>query len=234
MVKVFVLNPVTTDKWDELTLKYLKGVAFPGTEVEVDHIEDGPESIERKLDVVRAEAKVVEKIVEAERRGFDIAMINCFDDPGLHASREAVSMPVLGIGETSMTMALLLGEKFAIISTGRNSRAVYERRALEMGIVHRLAYSTGINISVLKLRKDESKVKAMILEEAKKAIEIYGAEVIVLGCSGMIGFSEYLSKKLKVPVIDPTLLTFKVAEGLGTIGLAHSKVYLYSPPIQTT
>ena len=83
-----------------------------------------------------------------------------------------------------MIIACLLGHKFAIISVGSNSRAIYKRRALELGLINRLAYSYGIESKVLDIRKNENKIKEMIYKEAKRAIEEFGAEVIVLGCGG--------------------------------------------------
>jgi allantoin racemase len=71
------------------------------------------------------------------------------------------------------------------------------------------------------------KTRQLLLDEARKAVEQYYAEVVVLGCSGMIGLAEWLSEKLKVPVIDPTITTFKIAEALASIGLKHSRKYLY-------
>jgi Asp/Glu/hydantoin racemase len=38
-------------------------------------------------------------------------------DPGLNAGKEAVDIPVLGIGQTSMNYAKNLGDKFSILPT---------------------------------------------------------------------------------------------------------------------
>lgn len=37
-----------------------------------------------------------------------------------------------------------MGRRIAIISTGQNSRAVYERKMMEMGLNGKLAYSSGL------------------------------------------------------------------------------------------
>ncbi|RLG86287.1 MAG: hydantoin racemase [Thermoprotei archaeon] len=230
MVKILVLNPVSTDIWDDLTKSYLEKIAFPSTMFEVRSLKNGPKSIECEYDVSLATPYVVEEIVKAEREGFDAAIINCFDDPGLHASRERVTILVMGIGETSIITALYLGHKFAIVSTGPNVKALYHKKVMELGLEDRLAYVEGIPIGVLDLRKDIKRIKALLLEEAKKAINNYGAEVIVLGCGGFIGVAEEISKELAIPVIDPTVVTFKITESLAATKLAHSKKYLYRPP----
>ncbi|MEN2974771.1 MAG: aspartate/glutamate racemase family protein [Candidatus Caldarchaeales archaeon] len=227
-MRILVLNPVSTDVWNEITLKALSKIAFSSTEFSVVNLERGPRSIESELDVVSAAPNVVEMVDEAEKKGFDAVVINCFDDPGLDASREKASILVLGIGETSIITSLHLGYKFAIISTGERSKASYDLKAQKMGVRNRLAYSSGIPLRVLDLRRDEDQTRSMLLEEARKAVEVFNAEVIVLGCGGLIGLGEWLSERLNVPVIDPTITTFKIAEALASINLKHSKKYLYS------
>lgn len=230
LAKILVLNPVSTAIWNDLTKSYLEKIASPQTIFEVRSLEKGPKSIECEYDVALATSHVVEEVVEAEKNGFDAVIINCFDDPGLHASRERVSILVMGIGETSIITALHLGHKFAIISTGPNAKALYHKKAMELGIKDRLAYVGGIPIGVLNLRKDVEKIKELLIKEAEKAINNHGAEVIVLGCGGFIGIAEELSKKLETPVIDPTMITFKITEALTSLRLRHSKKYLYRPP----
>jgi allantoin racemase len=226
-VRIFILNPVSTSTWNQITEKALKQVACSDTKLTIANLDDGPKSIESDLDVVLAAPHVVEKVVEAEDKGYDAVVINCFDDPGLEAAREKTSILVLGIGETSIIAALHLGYKFAVISTGEKSRASYDLKALKLGVRDRLAYASGIPVHVLELRSDEEKTRQLLLDEARRAVEQYYAEVVVLGCSGMIGLAEWLSEKLKVPVIDPTITTFKIAEALASIGLKHSRKYLY-------
>jgi len=228
--KILVLNPVSINIWDKITYEYLIKEASPNTEIIVKSLNEGPKTIESEYDKDLASRYVVDEVVKAEKENFDAVVINCFDDPGLHASRERTSILVLGIGETSLIVSLLLGYRIAIISTGRNSRALYHKKASEMGIINRVAYIGSIEISVLDMRKDLDKLKKMIIDEAKKAIEIFGAEVIVLGCGGFIGLARELEEILEAPVIDPTLITFKIAEALANLKLRHSKLYLYKPP----
>lgn len=230
MCRVLVINPVSTSIWDGITYEYLKSVASPGTKVVVKSLREGPKSIESEYDRDFAARYVVDEVLRAEEEGFDAVIINCFDDPGLHAARERASILVLGIGETSIITALLLGHRIAIISTGRNARALYHRKVLELGVIDRVAYTGGIELGVLELRRDVDRLKKLLVDEARKAIDVYGAEVIVLGCGGFIGLAKDLEKALGVPVIDPTLTTFKIAEALVGVGLRHSKVYLYNLP----
>ncbi len=232
-MKILVINPVGTPIWDELTLKHLKQIANPGTEVVVKSLPQGPESIESEFDKALAEKHVMGVVARellGSREGeYDAVMINCFDDPGVKALREVMrDALVLGIGETSITAALMLGFSIAIISTGKESKAIYRRRAAELGLLDRVVYTGGIEVPVLKLREDETATLKALEKEGRRAVEEYGAEVIVLGCGGMIGMAQELSRRVGVPVVDPTITTFKVTEALVASGLKHS--YVHAPP----
>lgn len=220
--KLLVLNPVNTDVWNELTLTYVKRVISPEVDISVRFLSRGPPAIESEYDRDLAAPYVVEEVIKAAEEGFHAVVINCFDDPGLRASREVSKILVLGIGETSLTVATLLGYRIAVISTGsRYSKTAYYRKAIELGIEKRVVYASGIDVRVLDLRKDLNVVKKALLDEARKAINDFNVEVIVLGCSGLIGLSEELSEVLGIPVIDPTLVTVKVAESMIKLGLRH-------------
>lgn len=220
--KLLVLNPVSTDVWNDLTLTYVKKILSPEVEVYVRSLSEGPSAIESEYDRDLAAPHVVNEVIRASEEGFHAVVINCFDDPGLRASREVSRTLVLGIGETSLAVATLLGYRIAVISTGsRYSRTAYYRRAIELGLEKRVVYASGVDIRVLDLRKDLDVVKRALLDEAKKAINEFNAEVIVLGCSGLIGLGEELSEVLGVPVVDPTLVTVGVAEEMIKLGLRH-------------
>ncbi len=229
MTKILVLNPVSTDQWNKITFEYLQRIASPTTTVVVKNLPNAPKSIETFYDASIASEHVVREAIRAEKEGFDAIVVNCFDDPGVDAARELVTIPILGAGETSMIFALLLGHRFAIISTGPNTPAIYHRKAMKLGIEARLGYVGFIDIGVLDLRKDEDKILKLLEEESRRSFSA-GAEVVVLGCTGFIGFGEKLSKKINVPVIDPAPTTFKVAEVLATLNISHSKKLLYNIP----
>ena len=225
MIKILVINPVSTKIWDELSLKYLKSIAEKDTLINVRSLSVGPKSIESYSSRDEA-APIVISEVKKYCKYFDGIIINCFDDPGLEGSREVCDNLVLGIGETSLTVALMLGYRIAIISTGKNASLLYYKRAIELGIKDRVVYASGIEVPVLDLRKDINKVKEELIKEGLKAVKEFGADVIVLGCGGFIGMAKELEEKLGVPVIDPLPVTFKITEALLKLGLRHSRKYL--------
>lgn len=223
-LKLLVINPVSVDMWDALVLEYAKEIISPSIEVTVRHIPDAPPFIETEYEKVIAAPLVVREVLRANEEGFSGVIINCFDDPGLEAAREVSNIPTFGIGETSLMVALLLGYNIAIISTGREWPVIYRRRLSELGIERRVVYISSIEVPILDLRKDIEKVKDSLIREIEKAVKNHGADVVVLGCGGFIGLAGELSRATGVPVVDPTLVTIKVAEAFLKLGLKHRKV----------
>jgi Asp/Glu/hydantoin racemase len=61
----------------------------------------------------------------------------------------------------------------------------------------RVASVRSINIPVPELNKEIEKTSNALVEESLKAIEQDGAKSIILGCTGMKGFGEKISKKIE-------------------------------------
>jgi allantoin racemase len=65
--------------------------------------------------------------------------------------------------------------------------------------------------------------------ECLEAIQADGADVIILGSTTMHQSHAYLSSRLPVPVINPGLAAYKMAEVVLEMGLSHSKIAFPTP-----
>lgn len=234
-IKILWINPVAgTGEFDDRIKKIFDSVKRGDVEVDVTRLSKGPSHLEYKSYEPLIVVETLEKVVEAERNGYDAVIIGCFDDPGLQEARELVNIPVIGPGETCMHIACMLGHKFSIITVKKEALARLEDHLFMYGLEKKLASFRFINIGVLEMKKEPERVHEAILREAKKAIEEDDAEVIVLGCTFETGFMDKLIKELKVPVIDVTVVSLKFAEMVADLkrktGLSHSKIYGYKSP----
>ena len=225
-LKILIISPVVSQELLKDDKEYFQGLADSETNVVVMGLEKGPTSIETFHDAVYAGPDIL-RLVREKSDVVDAIMINCFADPGVDAAREMTDKVVLGPAETSMSVALHLGAKFSVISILPNTGPWVRWQARKLGIESRLASAIGIDIPVLGLEKDLEETAAQIVEAAKQAIKIDGAEVIVLGCTGMAALAERVRKQLCVPVIEPAAVTFKMAELLVKLGLRHHRGGLY-------
>jgi allantoin racemase len=211
-------------------------VAGSQTEISQVQITRGPASIECELDEALAVPDTVARIIEAEREGIDAVVIDCMGDPALKAAREAVAIPVLGPGETTMHIASMLGHRFSIVTTLSRCIPMQENLAKVYGIGDKLASIRAVDIPVLELEEDTDRLVEALLDQSIEAIDSDGAHVIILGCTGMIGSALALEQGLQrrgytgVPVIDPVPATIKIAEALVDLRLSHSKRTYPNPP----
>jgi allantoin racemase len=180
--------------------------------VTVASLSSGPKSIED----YRSKALVCPEILKLARknaRKYDAMFVNCFGDPCVEAVREVTKIPVPAVGETSMMMASLLGDRFAVISPTRNTALQVESNARRMGLDIGTFSVVPLEIPVLQLERNRGRTIREIAKVAKKCL-INGAEVIVLGCTGMAYMADEIRKKIQAPLIEPASLTLKVAETL--------------------
>ena len=229
MKKILVINPITTDSFNNMVKSYLEELKSPDIEIEVVNIEAGPSSIETFYDEAFALPEIL-KTIEKYKAECNAIVINCFADPAVNAARELTDIPVVGPAEASMMIALMLGHRFGVISTFRNSGPWVELQARNMGIEEKLAGAIGVDIPVLELEKDFKKTVRYLINAARNLIDSKGAEVIVLGCTGMAPVARIIKKELGVPVVEPMTAAFKMAELMVSLKLNHSKIGLYMTP----
>lgn len=228
-MRVCVIIPILqNDFFEEITEREFKAYARPGTEIKVVSLEKGPASIESMYDEHISAPWTLEKVKLAEEEGYDAVIIDCMGDPALHAAREIADIPVIGPAEASMAMACIIGHRFSVVTVLQSVVPIFHRMVAAYGFKDRFASVRSIDIPVLELDREDD-VKEGLAVESRKAIDEDGADLIILGCTGMIGMAKDLEKKLDVPVIDPTAAALKMAESMVDLGFSHSKLTYPKP-----
>jgi allantoin racemase len=95
----------------------LDRVKDPETRIEVHGIakRGGIGDQYRYLEFIEAQ-EVLENVHRATVEGFDAFLIGNIGDPGLREAREITDIPVLGLCETSVHLAAMMGVNFALIA----------------------------------------------------------------------------------------------------------------------
>jgi allantoin racemase len=229
-MKIMVINPNTSESMTNHIREELNRIKRPDTELTVVCAESGPETIESAYDEAFAIPPTLELVKKANQEDYHAIIIACFSDPGLEAAKEISKLPVIGIEESSLHMAAMLGAKFSVI-TPRRERIPSKREHVHMrGLDYFLASVRSLDLSVAETDAEPEKTKERVLEVAQKAVDEDGAEVIILGCAGMAGYAKEIERKLRVKVLDPSAVALKVAEAMADLGLTQSKRGLFSPP----
>lgn len=227
-----MITPVITT--DIRSLAELDDLRAPDIEFSHAVLDHGPSSIECEYDHALAVPDTVRRAEEAERDGVDAIVIDCMADPGLHAARERVSIPVIGPGETSMHLAAMLAHKFSIVTILESVRPMLENLAKVYGVADKLASIGVVDVPVLELKDRLEEVHEKLALRAIRAVEDDHAGLIVLGCTGFLGCADAIVRALEarghqVPVIDPIPATISIAQALVKARLTHSK-HSYATP----
>jgi allantoin racemase len=217
----------------ERRLSILRSYAAPGTEVDIADVDEGPASIESLYEEYLSIPKTIERMLEAEKEGYDAAVLGCYGDPGLDAIREVTErMVVVGPGEAGAMAAAMCGERFAIVTVTRSIVNALHHLVEKIGVGKKLAAVRAIETPVLALAEDKEGTTQKLVEEGRRAIEEDRADTLVLGCMsmGFLGVAEEMSEVLGVPVVNPGRISLKTAEALVGAGLSHSKLAYMTPP----
>lgn len=235
--KVLWVNPVGVPDYDAPMGELMAGVKLAGTQIDVVSLSTAPLPVH--LEYRTYEALIVADMVRlarmASEQDYDAMVIGCFYDPGIEDAREISGRTaVVGPCQASVQIAANLSNRFSVIM-GQEKWAVQMReRVAAYGYTHNLASMRSIGISVPDLQKDCDVATARILQAGRLAIEEDKAEALILGCTCSFGMNELVQKELGVPVIDPILAAFSMAEYLGSLrrrfNWTPSRVWSCAPP----
>lgn len=176
---------------------------------------------------------VLEAGQTAQEEGYDAVCIDTMTDSGLNALRSVLDIPVVGPARFSYMFALMLGDRFSVLTQWDPWKAMYRKTLQEYGVSDRCASIRSINMPP-DLRNllggKEEVVFPKLVEAAEQCIED-GAQVICMGSTTMHQAVPYMRARLPVPVINPGPLTYKMAEILINVGLTQSRTAYQSPAV---
>lgn len=236
-VSVRWLNPVGYSAWDTPIGQLLHTIKQPSTVVEV--VSFDMTSTPTHLEYRTYEALIYEKTVAVARdsaqKGVDALVIGCFYDPALEDAREISGQTVvIGPCQASVQIAVNLANRFSVIVGREKWIEQMTERVRAYGQIDRLASMRSLGMGVNEFQADHEFTRRRIIEEAKRAVEEDHAEAIILGCTIEFGFFEAVQQAVGVPVIDPVVASFKLAESFAKLkkqfGWAPSRVWSCEPP----
>lgn len=227
-----IVTPIVVDLFSDAALAPYQR---EGLRLSHRRLNQGPASVESQFDEALAQPDTLRCIRAAEQEGCDAVVINCLGDPAMEAGREIVNIPVLGPCQSSMHMATLLGNNFGIVSVLENVRLLIEHLASKYGLHERYVGFDYVSIPVLELEKEMDRLVSMLTDKSERLVRERDANVIILGCTGMLGCARgiranLLERGIDVPVVDPLLAAISTAVAVLDSGLAHSRRAYQTPP----
>jgi allantoin racemase len=176
----------------------------------------------------------IEAGIRAQDEGFDAVFINTVGDYGIDELKSALRIPVVGAGEAAMTMATMLGRRFAVVTIWPTSlNFIYDERVRNcgmsarcLGVFNVLSESEmaprGSEVDpVHDMRAGKAAMLDRIVAAADRAVAA-GADTIVLGCTCMAPIGHLIAARMGVPVVEAMTAGYRFAEMLLAMRLRQS------------
>jgi Asp/Glu/hydantoin racemase len=205
----------------------LQGIDLsPALQFDFRPVKAGPANYSSHHDFVLADVANFEAGCRAQAEGYSAVCIDTMSDSGVAALRSVLDIPVFGPGKLSMLAALMLGDRFSILTMASRWKPLYKKALDELGLHHKCASVRAIEVAPdnqALLSGKEEDVFPLLEEAARRAIEEDGADVLILGSTTMHQSHGWLSGRLPVPLINPGPLSYKTVEAALGLGLSHSR-----------
>lgn len=220
-MKILIVNSNTSEAVTEIILNNAKKAVSLDTQITALTAKSGPSTIEGHLDALLG-ARATAEIIAQHKSAYDGFIIACGVDPGLFASYEITTKPVVGISQAAMLMACALSYRFAILTPQLRLIDVFRSIVDQYGLGARLTSVYPVHISVEAIAQDQRVAYPAFLEAAKQAVD-EGAGAICLGGATLSGMEKALQEELQVPVLDGITCAVHLIESLVRLGVAPSK-----------
>ena len=197
----------------------------------------------------RIARNIIRNTVEAEKQGWDAVAITHFQDAGLAEAKSVVSIPVLGLGETTLSFALLLGRKLGLVTINPTFVPWHEDQIVRYGLQSRVVGVRAVNCKVSDFMEafadpagDAYTALRTKFEHEVDVLLAAGADVIVpAGGLPMLLFgSERGASMGGAPVLDGLAILAKMTETavrlrrMAGIEVSRKSNYAKPPPAALT
>ena len=122
--------------------------------------------------------------------------------------RANLHVPVFGIGESAVLAAMSRGRRVGIISGVDEAIPRHERYWDRIGVSRRVVRDIATGRGVLDLESEEAYQDVLATGQELAGS---GADVVVLGCTGMTHFRSRLQSDLGLPVVEPCQAALRFA-----------------------
>ncbi|MDY6862211.1 MAG: aspartate/glutamate racemase family protein, partial [Thermodesulfobacteriota bacterium] len=164
--------------------------------------------------------RILQEMIEKGRENFDGIINACYLDPLLKVARQTIDIPVIGVAESSMYMALEMGTKFAVITTNPGHIPDMTEYIYLTGLSSRCIASNpvrALSISQDELLSGLGGTYGPVIDNFKKTAEGCiedGAEIVIAGSlllSPILTLSG-INVLEAAAIIDPLLIGIKMTE----------------------
>ena len=228
-MRLLLINPNISESVSELIRAEAQRSAAPGTELTVLTAAFGVAYIETRMEALVGAYAAAELAAE-HGPAHDAVIVAAFGDPGVAGIRELLSVPVLGLTESALASACLLGHRFSIIAISQRIQAWYREVVQANGLAGRLASIRALDQPLADIGAVQQDHSARLQALCERAVNEDGADVIILAGAPLAGLARGLRGQLPVPVVDGVSSAVCHAQSLVTLQPGCARNGSFAPP----
>lgn len=223
-VKVMLLNPIGAAGFNDFVVETVLNHKDPSTRVTITSLANrigGTQTLAYPSIRPLLYGEMIRVCLQARKENYDVLIINCFGDPMVDELQQIAGddMVVLGARQVAVQAALKISSKYAVLLPYDmksspdllHQHVVADTRAAVAHLVVDMVFNNDLT------PMDVESLHERLATQGKLAIKENGAEVLVLGCTAMIGCWQGLMRAVGVPVIDPTVAALRAAGKAGRV-----------------
>lgn len=218
-MKILVINPFATGKYDDVVASVCNKVRRADTELKVEHLNIGLPFIRHRYFKSLIIPEIVERCIVAEKTGFDGVFVSCCFEPGVEEAREVVDIPVVGGSAPPVYIVRQLGQRFGFITdTGLANTITYEVFK-QNKLDDECTSIQAVEIGVEDIAKNPAPLQEKVIQVIRQLMA-EGADSVIIGCTIVAAFFDYenIPDDLKgVPIIDANVAAIKTVETLAEL-----------------
>ena len=222
----------------------LEKVRDPDTEIHVAGITEvgGTGDQFRYLEYLET-GEVLKNVHRAVREGFDAFLIGNIADPGLQEAREIADMPVLGLCESALHVACMMGASFSLVTINQKFTPRIVENVRRYGLKDRMAAVNRMQVERLTdlgVAFDDADARERIVsqfERAARANAAAGAEVVIAAGGVVMALLAHaeMHEAAGMPILNGITNLVKLGEMAVKMdrlmgGRFASKCCTYAPP----
>lgn len=215
-MKLLIINPFATDKYDSAVQTVCENVRRTDTELKIEHLAKGLPFIRHRYFKSLIIPEIVERCMRAEKEGFDGVFVACCFEPGVKEAREVVDIPVVGGSAPPVYIARQLGHRFGFITDTEPANTLtyelFRENKLDPECISMKAIDMGVEVIGREPLSIQEKVIGVI-----RQLVAEGADTVIIGCTIVAAFFDYgnVPEELDgIPIIDANVAALKTLETL--------------------
>ena len=200
--RILLVNPNSLEATTAMMVAIAKSVATDGFDIVGATAARAPSMIVTP-DALEAAAPEVEEIARAHRHACDGIIVAAFGDPGLAGIKAALTLPAVGVGESSMLEAAKNGHRFGVATTTPLLKSEIDALPEALGLRSLYTGTRFAEGDPEALMRDPSQLRAALAGAVEACIAQDGAEAVIIGGGPLGEAARELQPMFTVPIVAP-------------------------------